>query len=258
MGPVHSSNSSTIWETYSPAAITALETIQTHKQSLSTQVPTHSWVGRVHIQMKCLAHGHSATPRQPGLAPETSLSRVAGRSHHVTSPSMYMEHAFRYRDTEGGHCQRVFRPQWFFYVPLKSVRRHRHLRGHASHGRYTVSNVEGGRKSLVTNLSRNGARTPGRRRDRCTRLHCAIAPFNQLKFQILEVCVMSQILYFGIYLPIQVDESTICMSSYWQRYPWSFTKRYSCKRTKWEPRQIDTRHQPKWDLHVVTTCEILI
>ena len=44
------------------------------------------------------------------------------------------------RDTEGGHCQEVCHPQWFFNVPLsKLVRQHCHLYGHASHERYTVS-----------------------------------------------------------------------------------------------------------------------
>ena len=49
---------------YGPAAITALVTIQTHKQSLSSQV-SHSWVERVHMQVRCLAQGHSAKPQQP-------------------------------------------------------------------------------------------------------------------------------------------------------------------------------------------------
>ena len=49
------------WGAYSPAAIAELVTIQTHKQSLSNQVPIHSWVSREHIWVKCLVQRHSAT-----------------------------------------------------------------------------------------------------------------------------------------------------------------------------------------------------
>ena len=38
---------------------------QSHRQSLSNQVPIHSWVERVHMQVKCLAQEHNAaTPQQ--------------------------------------------------------------------------------------------------------------------------------------------------------------------------------------------------
>ena len=47
-----------------------------------------------------------------------------------------------YGDTESVHCQGAC-SQWFFDVPSKSVRRHRHLRDHANHERDTVSNVGG-------------------------------------------------------------------------------------------------------------------
>ena len=98
------------------AAITALEIIQTHKQSPSNQVglPVHSWVKRVHIiQLKCLAQEHSAIPRQP-------RSQVAGGSHRVaTTPGRCMQYTIRYRDTEGGHRQGACCPQCFFYVSQK-------------------------------------------------------------------------------------------------------------------------------------------
>ena len=55
MRPVCSRTNSTPLEAYSPAAITVLEAFQTHKQSLSNQATNHSWVERVHIQVKCLA-----------------------------------------------------------------------------------------------------------------------------------------------------------------------------------------------------------
>ena len=45
----------------------ALESIQTHKQSLYNQVPIHSWVERVHIQVKCLPQGHSTNISLPLL-----------------------------------------------------------------------------------------------------------------------------------------------------------------------------------------------
>ena len=100
-------------------AITALETIQTHKQSLSNQVLIYSWVERVHIQVKCLVQEHNATPPQPRPVPEISRPKVTGRSHRATTPciisSMWL---FRYRDTEGGHCQEACGPQRSFYVLL--------------------------------------------------------------------------------------------------------------------------------------------
>ena len=100
-----------------------LVTIQTHKQSLFNQVPIHSWVKRVHMQVKCLAQGHSVTPWQLRPVPKASQSKVAGHSHHPTMPCMYMEYIYIFgcRDTEGagGHCQGPCHPQWFFYIPLQ-------------------------------------------------------------------------------------------------------------------------------------------
>ena len=72
--------------------ITALVTIQTHKESLSSQVPIHSWVERVHIQVKCLAQGHSATLQQLRPIPKISQSSVTGHSHHAMMPCMYIEY----------------------------------------------------------------------------------------------------------------------------------------------------------------------
>ena len=116
--PVCSSTNSTPWGAYSPAAITTLLTIQTHKQSRSNQVPIYSCVERVYIQMKCLAQGHSAKLRQPRPVPKTLQCKVAGHSHRAMMPCIYMEYIFyMYRETEGGHCQGTC-PQWFFYIPL--------------------------------------------------------------------------------------------------------------------------------------------
>ena len=120
-----------------------LETIQTCKQSLSNQVLIHSWVETVHMQVKCLAQGHSATSWQPIPMPKTSQSNVAGHSLCAMTPCMYMEYTFGCRDTEGGHYQGACRPQWFFYAHSKSVRQLHRLHGHASHETCTVSNVEG-------------------------------------------------------------------------------------------------------------------
>ena len=47
----------------------ALKPIQTRKQSFRNQVLIHSWVERVHMQVKCLAQGHSATLKQLRPAP---------------------------------------------------------------------------------------------------------------------------------------------------------------------------------------------
>ena len=100
IGPVRSSTNSTLWGAYSPAAIMALVTIHTHKQSLSNQVPIHSWVEKVHIHMKCLPQGHSAKPRQPRHVPKTFRSKVAGHSHRALTTRMYMKYiVFMYRDT---------------------------------------------------------------------------------------------------------------------------------------------------------------
>ena len=63
---------------YSPAAITVPVTIQTHKQSLPNQVPIHSCVERVDMQVKCLAQGDSATPHHPRPIPRTSQSKLVG------------------------------------------------------------------------------------------------------------------------------------------------------------------------------------
>ena len=101
--------------------------LQTHKQSLSNQVPTHSWLKRLRIQVKCPAQGHSLTQRQPRPAPETSRSKVAARNNCPTTFCPHMGYVFRYRknptlwcrvlgyrNTERGHCQGACRPQWFF------------------------------------------------------------------------------------------------------------------------------------------------
>ena len=69
-----------------------METIQTQKQSLSNQVLIYSWVERVHMPVKCLAQGHSATLRQPRPEPKTSRSKVADHSHRATTPCMYLEY----------------------------------------------------------------------------------------------------------------------------------------------------------------------
>ena len=89
-------NSPHAWAAYSAAAIVALVTIQTQKQSLSNQIPSHSWVERVHTQVKCLAQGHSDTPQQSRPVPKVSQFQVAGRrhSHRAMTPCRYMEYIF--------------------------------------------------------------------------------------------------------------------------------------------------------------------
>ena len=98
MGPVVPVPTQLPLEHTALAAITALETMQTHKQPLSNQVPIHSRVERVHIQVTCLAHGHSATPRQLRPAPKTSRSKVASRSHRATTPGMHDYGIIMYSD----------------------------------------------------------------------------------------------------------------------------------------------------------------
>ena len=128
--------------------------------AIQNQVRTHSWVERVHIQVKCLAQGQSATPRQPKPQPDTSRSKVAGYSHRITTHCMYMEYIVRYRDLEGGHCQGTCRPQWFFTSHSNSVRRNCHIRGLASREKYTACNVEGRETSLHKPLPQR-ASNPG-------------------------------------------------------------------------------------------------
>ena len=65
-------------------------TIQTHKQSLSNQVPIHSWVATVHMQVKCLVQGQSATLQQLRPVLKTSQSKVAGHSDRATTPCMHV------------------------------------------------------------------------------------------------------------------------------------------------------------------------
>ena len=71
----------------------ALVVIQTYKQSLSSQVPIHSWVQKMHMQVKCFAQAHSATPRQPRPVPKTSYQpTIAGHTHRAMTPRMNMEY----------------------------------------------------------------------------------------------------------------------------------------------------------------------
>ena len=160
-----------------PAAIRALETVQAHKQLLSSQVPAHSWVERVHIQVKWFAQWYSAILRQSIPVLETSLSKVTGRSHHVTTPCMYMEYIIRYIRTLWLVTARELVLSGSFTSRSMSVRRHRQLWSHASHERYTVSNVKGWElnfhKPLPQRVSNLGPPAWQAR----TRHHCVIAPF---------------------------------------------------------------------------------
>ena len=122
MEPARSSTNSTPWGAQSPAAITALISIKTHKQSPLNQVPINFWVERLHLPVKRLVQGHSATPRQARPVLTTSRSKVTGRSHHVTTLWLYIAYMFRYRDSEGpwpllGACHFM---QWSFYVPPRA------------------------------------------------------------------------------------------------------------------------------------------
>ena len=87
-GPVHSRINSNPWGAYNPDAITALESIQTHEQSLSGQVPIHSWVSRVHMQVSVLPkgttpHRGSQDPHLRPLSPNLQVSPHAMKTLHV-------------------------------------------------------------------------------------------------------------------------------------------------------------------------------
>ena len=76
----------------------------------------------------------------------TAAAKTRSRdTHRATTLCVYMECIFRYKDTEGDHCQGrelVVLSGSFTFHSL-SPRWHRHLRGHASHERYMVSKVKG-------------------------------------------------------------------------------------------------------------------
>ena len=62
------------------------ETIQTHKPSLSYQVPTYPWAERVHVRVKCIAQEHSSTAQlnsvgESNLRSLTCKSRTLSLSH---------------------------------------------------------------------------------------------------------------------------------------------------------------------------------
>ena len=81
----------------------------------------------------------------------------------------------------GSHSQGACPPQRFFYVPL---RRLRHLRGHASHERYTVSNVERREINLHKVLPKRN-QTPDRRLRRRTPLAARLLLYCSLSVSIL-------------------------------------------------------------------------
>ena len=77
------------------------------------------------------------------------------------------------RDTEGGHCQGACRPHRFFLTShWNSVRRHGHLRGHASHEGYSLYCWSARNKSPQACPQRDS--NPGLWRDRRARYQCAI------------------------------------------------------------------------------------
>ena len=84
IGPVFSHTNSTLRGAYSIAGIKALNYSRIkQQQSLSNQVPSHSWVKRVHIWVKCLAQWQNTTQslQWPRPIPGTSWSQVASCSH---------------------------------------------------------------------------------------------------------------------------------------------------------------------------------
>ena len=67
-------------------------TIQTHKPSLSYQVPTYCWVKRVHVWAKCLALGANvrACSAQPGIEPTSSHLLCHTCYHWATMPHVVL------------------------------------------------------------------------------------------------------------------------------------------------------------------------
>ena len=152
MGLVRSSTNSTSWGAYSSAAITALETIQIHKQSMSNQVPIHSWVERVHLQVKCLAQGHSAALRQLRAPPATSRSKLYSRGAATVPqrPACIMEYCKFYVQPDIGTLGAVTARD---LVMTSSVVLLCLTQSQWDGERYTVSNVEGREINLHNSAS---------------------------------------------------------------------------------------------------------
>ena len=135
MGPVGSSTNSTCWGAHSPCCHNSTGDYS-NTQATTVQPGTHSvlgWEGAHIGGVPCPRTQHQTTAAwdvDPRPQP-----KVTGRSHHAMTPCMYMEHTFRCRDTEGGHCQGVCHPQRFFYVPLQVTEM---ARGHVSQERYST------------------------------------------------------------------------------------------------------------------------
>ena len=108
------------------------------------------------MEVKCLAQGPSAIPRQsrPEPGPLEPKSRRC-------PPCIIMEYAFTCRSTEVGQCYREhFVLSSSFTSHSKSLRQHRHLRGHAKHERHPHQSLMlKGEKQIFTSLFCNGART---------------------------------------------------------------------------------------------------
>ena len=126
MGLVQSTTNSTLWGTSSPAVITALETIQAHRQELSKVLDT-----RNHCPTRYpFAPGSRECKYRWSALPQNTAPHRGSRDLSIQSRGSYMpprhdalyyiimEYMFRCRDTEGGHCLEAYRPQWFFYVSL--------------------------------------------------------------------------------------------------------------------------------------------
>ena len=126
-------------EHMAPSAITVLETIQTHKQSLPSQVPIQSWVKGVHLQVKGVAQGYSAVLWQPRLTPKTSWSKVVSYSHHGAMPW----HVHGVLSSDIGTLRVVTARELVilsssFMSYSMSVRWHRYLHGHAGYERHSL------------------------------------------------------------------------------------------------------------------------
>ena len=119
---------------------------QSGTRAITVQPGPHSLVGRESVHT-----GKVSCPRiqRHAAAAETSRSKIAGRSHRATTPCMHMEY-YNYSDigTLRVVTARKLVLSGSFTSHSMSVRQHPHLRDLASHGRYTVSIVEGRETNL--------------------------------------------------------------------------------------------------------------
>ena len=159
MGLGPSSTSSTSWGAYSPFCHDGAGTIQTHKQSLSNQLPIHSELRECTCKWSALSkdslpHRNNWNPHLRPLDPmRQSIASMP------QPPACIWSIMFRYVGTlRVVTARELVVLSGSFTSCSVSVRWHCDLCGHVTHERYTVSSVEGWERNLQ-GLSDSGHQT---------------------------------------------------------------------------------------------------